>query len=263
MRDGPLEHGGVDETVRTFEHQRCSDRHACLGTRGPGEAIPDPDRHDRGARHQPGEPRCAGPEHQRRVARALASLREPPQHAPRSVEKRRGMAQRQRTVACAVELDTDAPGEREEPQLGESARIHQRECIAARDPLRHDQRDEPVPPRRVVRHAQHRTCSRGAHELLDALDAQRSERRAHAGFRATSEPSRERSPPARGNHLASHAATSAAASGTGGRASASRSSGCAALRARHSSTALRHHVVYARVVMESHPRARIVRPMSA
>lgn len=263
MGDGLLEHGGGDTRVEARERERGPYRYARIRSRARGEAIAEPDGHDRRGRHETGEPRCTGPEPQRCVARRLATLREPPQHASRPIEQRRRVTQRERTVARAVDLDTDAAGEREEAQLGEPARIHQRIRIAPRHPLRHDERDEPVPPRRVVRDTQHRSGFGRAHEMLDAFDAQRAERRAHAGLRSTGEPARERPPLARGDHRASHAATSAAASGNGGRTSASRSSGTSALRARHDSTTLRHHVVVARRVIESQPRARMLRPMSA
>jgi hypothetical protein len=262
---GGLHRGRVGRPVgaRASQHESRTDRHARLRARARAEAITQAYGHHLRRRHELGEAGRPRSKAQRRMARLLRALGKPPEDPPGAIEQRRRVPKDASAVAMAVEIHSDATRQREEAQLAELASIHQRIRVAARYALGQDEHGEPIPPRGVVRHAEHGCITRCVHELIEALHAQRPELRPHARLGAACEPPREWVPLARRDHGHPHAATSSSASGSTGRASASRSSPVSTRRAFQISTSLRHHDVCALAVIVSHPRARIRVPMAA
>lgn len=206
--------------------------------------------------------RRAAAEPQRLGGRTRLALRVDPHRATRSIEQPRRIARRLGAVATARTRDTERADQPEEAQALEVLARHHRERLEPEHVRADEDRDERIPPRRVIRDPQRRVLARGRPDLVEAMHHHRRERRADARDDTTREPSREPRPAMARDHRATHASTSDAASGL-----VSLGSGASGLlrahRARTSSTSLRIVDVDARAPMLSHPRARITRPMSA
>ena len=164
---------GVGE-VASLE-DRWTDGDPQLGLLLGGEDEAARERNDRRARESRdgGRP---GTELERAERRALSTLGIDPHDAPRTVEELRGVADGARAVASIGEVDPERADLAEEGKSSEIRRIHHREGLRAKLSVSEPERDERIPPGRVVRDDEDGTGGDGVRERIEPRDPDASER---------------------------------------------------------------------------------------
>jgi ceramide glucosyltransferase len=168
--------------------ERRPDRDPQIGTLGGAEHVAKSYGHDDGTLRDAGDLRGAGPELQRREWRALASLGEDPHGASLGGEQARSVTDGASAVGRVVEIDPERPDASEEGHASEVRRIHHRVAIAPEQQLRDVERDERVPPRRMVGDEEQRSPSRGDASIGEPGDQHPAERATDARPRVSREP---------------------------------------------------------------------------
>jgi ceramide glucosyltransferase len=140
--------GGVDVALRG---ERAAQRDPQLGLLASAEHVPETDGHDQRLPGDARDLRGAGTELERSERRALSTLGEDPYRASGMTEEPRGMPYPARTVRGIVEIDAERADATEERYASQVRRIHHRVAVAGEDELGDVERDERVPPRRVIR----------------------------------------------------------------------------------------------------------------
>jgi ceramide glucosyltransferase len=168
--------------------ERGPDRDPQVGPLGGAEDVAKTDGHDDGTLRDTRDLRGAGPELQRREGRALAALREDPHGASLGREEARSVTDGASAVGGVVEIDPERPDAPEEGHASEVRRIHHRVAIAAEQQLGDVERDERVPPRRVVGDEEQRSASRGEASVGEPGHQHPAERATDARPRVPREP---------------------------------------------------------------------------
>jgi ceramide glucosyltransferase len=180
---------GVDATSDVaLGGQRGPDRDPHVRALGGAEHVTKTHRQDDGALRDAGDLRGAGAEVQGGERGALAALREDPHGAPLGREEARRVTDGACAVGGLVHVDTERPDAPEEGYASEVRRIHHRVAVAPEQQLRDVERDERVPPRRVIGDEEERMLSRGEARLGEAGDEHPAERAADARARVPREP---------------------------------------------------------------------------
>ena len=159
-----------------------------IGLLGGAEDVAQADRHDDRASRDARDLRRAGTEREGAERRALAALGEDPQGAPCAIEQARGMADGSGAVGRVVEVDAeraDAAKERQAPQV---RRVHHRIAVAGEQELAGVERDQRIPPRRMIGDEDGRRPRDDRARLLEAGDEHASERPLDACARVAGEP---------------------------------------------------------------------------
>jgi ceramide glucosyltransferase len=168
--------------------QRGPDRDPQIGTLGGAEDVTKTDGNDEGTLRDAGDLRGARAELQRREGRALAALGEDPHGAALGGEQARSVSDGACAVGRVVEIDSERPNATEEGHASEVRRIHHRVAIAPEQQLRDVERDERVPPRRVVGDDEERSASGGDARLGEPGHQHPAERATDARPRVPREP---------------------------------------------------------------------------
>lgn len=181
-------------------------RHVTLGDEGPTERDPEigalgAAEHVAQAHGQHLRAACdardlsgPGAEIERGEGRPLAPLGEDPQRAALGGEEARGMTDGARAVGGVVEIDAEGADATEERYTSEVRRIHHRVAVGREEELGDIERDERVPPRRVVGDEEHGALGDEGARLVEPRDEHATERTRDARARMTREPGVE--PPA-------------------------------------------------------------------
>lgn len=180
--------------------ERLADRDPELRRLAAREHVANGDRQDARVASEPRGMGRPGLELEREERRALAALGEDPHRATRAIEQRRSVADRSGAVARVVEVDAERTDEGEEREAREVSGVHHRVSLHAEAELGEPQRDERIPPRRVIGDDEERVLARGGARLLEPADAHRAERALDAALGVPREPAREPARPASGDH---------------------------------------------------------------
>lgn len=168
-----------------------TDRDPELGRLVSGEDVADADGHDARARGEAADVRGSGEELERRERGALSALRVDEDRSARPVEERRGVPHRPRAVARVLEVDPEGADEPEEREPLEVSGIHHRVGLEPQLELGEPERDERIPPCRVVRDEEERRLARCAAGALEAVQEHAPEPPRDALLRLSGEPTAE------------------------------------------------------------------------
>lgn len=183
---GALEH----DTIRhvAFDFERLAERHPQVRPLVATERIPKANGHDDRSLRDARDEGRAGSQFERSERRTLPAFGEDPEGAPRATEELRGMANASRAVGRHVEIDAERADSAEERQTAQVRGIHHRVPVAREQELGGVERDERVPPRRMVGNQEDRP---GFHRLSNAAepaDEDTPERAPDPRARVTREP---------------------------------------------------------------------------
>jgi ceramide glucosyltransferase len=168
--------------------ERPAERDPELGVLGPTEHVAKPDRDDEGPLRDAGDLRGPRSELERGERRPLATLGKDPEDTAGSIEETHGMTDGPRAVGRVVEVDAERPDAPEERQASQVRRIHHRVPVASEEELGDVQRDEGVPPRRVIGDDEEGRTRSGGTSGLQAGDLHASEGVTDARARVPREP---------------------------------------------------------------------------
>lgn len=148
-------------------HAWRSDRDPEVRTFAPVEDVAHADAHDLGATSDPRDERRSGLQLERRERRTLTALGVDPDETPAAGEELGRMTD----GACAVggigEIDAECSDLAEEREPSQVRRVHHRVRVGAEDDVREPQRDERIPPRRMVRDDEHRTARASLTQVVE------------------------------------------------------------------------------------------------
>ena len=168
--------------------ERGADGDPQVGPLGGAEHVTKTDGHHDGTLRDAGDLRGAGTEVQRREGRSLAALGEDPHGASLGREQARGVTDGACAVGRVREIDSERPDASEEGHTSEVRRIHHRVAVAPEQQLRDVERDERVPPRRVVGDEEQRSTARGDANVAEPGHQHPAERATDARPRVSREP---------------------------------------------------------------------------
>jgi ceramide glucosyltransferase len=178
----------------------CTDRDPELRPLAPSEDIADTDRHDPSTRRHTSD-RCRSRTERERLERGLLStLRIEPDDSARCIEQSGRLANRLRTVGWVGEVDPECPHLAEERKAQQVRRVHHREGVARHDEVGQPERDERIPPRRMVRDHEHGRTGARPTEVLGSSNPNASKHPADPRTRVTREHRREPSTLRRRDH---------------------------------------------------------------
>jgi ceramide glucosyltransferase len=152
------------------------------------EDVPETDGDDERALRHAGDLRRTRPELERSERRALAPLGKDPQRPAGGVEEARGVTDGTRAVGGVVEVDTERADATKEGYASEVRRIHHRVPVTPEQELGDVERDERIPPRRVVGDEEERRAGGGGARGLEPRDLDATEGALDARARVPSEP---------------------------------------------------------------------------
>ncbi len=168
--------------------QRLADRDPQVGLLRGAEDVTEPDRYHHDALRDSRDLRGAGPEREAREGRSLLSLGEDPERATAAIEEPCGMTDGARSIGGVIEVDTERPHAAKEGHASQVRRIHHRVPVTPEEQLGGVQRDQRIPPRRVVRDREDgRPCGHGT-SLVEARHQHASERALDARAGVAGEP---------------------------------------------------------------------------
>ncbi len=159
-----------------------------IGLLGHSEDVAQAHRHDHGALGHPRDLRGARSERERPERRALSTLGEDPQDAPRTIEQPRSVSDGSRPVGRVIQIHAEGADATKEGQTPEVGRVHHGVTVAAEEQLRGIQRDQRIPPGRVIRDDQRWRTFDDATRGHEAGDEHAPERAVDARPRVTGEP---------------------------------------------------------------------------
>lgn len=193
-----LEDGRGDRRI-VHPSQRRPDRDPQLGLFSSGEDVPHSDRQNASGARTTGDIRGARSELELRECGALLSFGKDPHGAPRPIEQPNRVADGARAVARVIEIDAERTDEREEREPLEVSGIHHR-VGGEPEEIGHEERNERIPPRRVVRDDEERPRFSRSDRSVPSVNEHATELRTDATGRVAGEPAREDGRTARRDH---------------------------------------------------------------
>lgn len=143
---------GRDTTVDVaLDLERFTERNPEVRALISAERVTQAYRHDGGALGHARDERSAGAQVEGPERRTLPTLGKDPERAARTIEDLRGMADTAGAVGGVFEVDSERAHATEERHTSEVRRIHHRVPVTREEELGRVERDEGVPPRRVIR----------------------------------------------------------------------------------------------------------------
>lgn len=193
-----LVHGHGERRI-VHRTERRTDRDPEVGSLRPTEHVTNADRQNVRERSAPRDVRSTRSKRERRERGALLTFGIDPDRTSRSVEKTRRVTNCTGAVARIVEIDPERADEPEERQPLEVSGIHHRVGLELEE-VGDEERDERVPPGRVVRDDQERLLLRREKSARTPVDEDATERGSNAPRRLAGEPTGEEPRATRGNH---------------------------------------------------------------
>jgi ceramide glucosyltransferase len=184
----PLPHDAGGDVALGPAGERTAERNPELRMLGPAEDVAKADGNHERTLGDTRDLRGARSELERGERRALTSFGKDPERTTGNVEQPRGVADGSRTVGGVVEVDAERADAPEERYASEVRRIHHRVPVAPEQELGDVERDESVPPGRVVGDEQKRRIGDGGTCGIEPRDLDATKRALDARTRMASEP---------------------------------------------------------------------------